>query len=239
MVEVYMLIANIIIAEKISTCNDNILLRVQSKSKKKLINSNITDPLLLEQINKFNMESAKYSDVINDETYHYSLNRKFYTHFTSPIRRYIDIVVHRLIKLIINNDKKIINEKIKNICNFINEKKKCFKKAYRECLLLDTFYNIYKYKNGIYDYNGYIIDFNESGILIFINELNLSVRYNFLNKKTNHLFKVEIIDDYNIKFINEELNKVSNYSLYQKVNVRIIFCKNEGLFYKKFQIQLT
>ena len=44
MVEVYMLIANIIIAEKISTCNDNILLRVQSKSKKKLINSNITDP---------------------------------------------------------------------------------------------------------------------------------------------------------------------------------------------------
>ena len=72
------------------------------------------------------MESAKYIDVINDETYHYSLNRKFYTHFTSPIRRYIDIVVHRLVKSIINNDKKIINDKIKNICNFINEKKKMF-----------------------------------------------------------------------------------------------------------------
>ena len=240
MVEVYMLIANIIIAEKMSLCKNNIILRVQNKNKKNTVVSeeNIDDTFLLEQINKFNMDSAKYIDNVNADTYHYSLNKKFYTHFTSPIRRYIDIIVHRKIKSIINTDERKININLKSICDYINDKKKCLKKAYRECLLLKTFYKIYNNNDGIYDYEGYIIDLDESIMLIFINKLNLNINYKILNKKTNHLFKVEINDNLSIKIINKETNEIINYSLYQKINIRITFCKNEGLFHKKFQIQL-
>lgn len=37
--------------------------------------------------------------VLKDETLfrHYALNVPFYTHFTSPIRRYADVLVHRLL----------------------------------------------------------------------------------------------------------------------------------------------
>ncbi|NWW82413.1 DI3L2 exonuclease, partial [Climacteris rufus] len=47
------------------------------------------------------MQMALYfcTGVLEDETLfcHYALNVPFYTHFTSPIRRYADIVVHRLL----------------------------------------------------------------------------------------------------------------------------------------------
>lgn len=77
------------------------------------------------------MQQAKYfcsGSISTDQFYHYGLANDIYTHFTSPIRRYPDILVHRLLSAAIGidpadsslTDEKIAMERCNN-CNLRNK----------------------------------------------------------------------------------------------------------------------
>lgn len=68
----------------------NILKEVHGKDEESLVNI-----LMLRT-----MQKAKYSET---RKAHFGLSTNYYTHFTSPIRRYPDLIVHRLLKKFINN----------------------------------------------------------------------------------------------------------------------------------------
>ncbi|KAL9544808.1 hypothetical protein MBANPS3_007440 [Mucor bainieri] len=68
-------------------------------------NQDVKDVLLILAIRT--MQRAKYfcsGSLDITKFHHYALNESFYTHFTSPIRRYADVIVHRLLETAISND---------------------------------------------------------------------------------------------------------------------------------------
>lgn len=77
-----------------------LLKKVEGKKEETVINT-----LMLRSLKK-----AKYSEVHGT---HFGLAAKYYSHFTSPIRRYPDLQIHRIIKLFISN--KLDNKKIKHL----------------------------------------------------------------------------------------------------------------------------
>ncbi|XP_046355457.2 helicase with zinc finger domain 2-like isoform X1 [Haliotis rufescens] len=70
------------------------------------------------------MESAEYkcSMLSEKELNHFSLNTKMYTHFTSPIRRYVDLIVQRLVHAALDGKScPYSSSEIADICAYIND----------------------------------------------------------------------------------------------------------------------
>ena len=127
-----------------------------------------------------------------DELKHCALNFELYTHFTSPIRRYPDIIVHRQIKEILKMKKgEISNEEFKifdeysplmeHFNDVYNNSKQISQKSQRifQCIYLKTI-PYKKYEALIMDINGKSnkrINVNEIIVALFIPEINLELEW--------------------------------------------------------------
>jgi len=84
----------------------SLFLSIQKQAKEKGIETYI-DKLLI----KAQKQAAYTAENIG----HFGLGFEAYTHFTSPIRRYSDLTLHRLLKAILKNDKKKVDFILRNI----------------------------------------------------------------------------------------------------------------------------
>jgi len=65
---------------------------------------------------------------------HYGLAFNHYTHFTSPIRRYPDVLVHRLLFHYLNNTSRVDKERIEKLCKHSSEMEIIASKAERDSI---------------------------------------------------------------------------------------------------------
>ena len=103
----------------ISSSLNNLLSEVQGKKEQ-----NLVDTLTIRSMSK-----AAYS---TENIGHYGLAFDYYSHFTSPIRRYPDVMAHRLLQFYLDGGKSVNEEEYEEKCMHSSDRENLAAKAERD-----------------------------------------------------------------------------------------------------------
>lgn len=152
-----------------------------SKNINKLLDSVQGKPEenLIETLAIRSMQKARYT---TDNIGHYGLAMDYYTHFTSPIRRYPDMMVHRLLERYQTGGRSVIKNKYEDYCKHCSDMESVAANAERASIK-------YKQVEFMKDKLGQVFD----GVVSGVTEWGLYVELN--ENKCEGLIPIRDLDD--------------------------------------------
>lgn len=182
--------------------------------------------------NIYNRMRASYISGCEGNIGHSSLQLNNYTHMTSPIRRYFDIMVHRMLYETLYN----ISEMETNyqpICDYLNVQRYNIKMASIEFNRLFVIFDICKNSGSVIDVFGTIIRIDDNKINVFVEELNLDVICYVIPKKLIRNVAYES-DDKSLRILESGMT----LNLNQRIKIRISITLQEHELKKKINVQI-
>jgi exoribonuclease R len=237
LVENWMIIANKLTAAHLIENNiSNLILRVHNASLCPSINENINNSSLIDYLKIRNESSALYQLYKKEEEQkHSKLGNEYYTHFTSPIRRSVDLFIHALL---LKKNNIMENEKLNKILDKINIFTKNTRKFDRNIKRLNFIYSIKELNKNIDTY-AYIINITINKLTVYIPEYNLEEKIIIIPKKFEKIANIDLIknesDNHIIKisYRLDDNDKILEYNLYQKIEIRLwVFTSFDNIFDK-------
>jgi exosome complex exonuclease DIS3/RRP44 len=168
--------------------------------------------------------------------WHYGLACPLYTHFTSPIRRYADVLVHRLLAVAINApgaasvglaaDKTILSD----VCDNLNYRNRMAQQAQRSSIDLFTIL-FFRGKNVKED--AYIIRMMKSSLVVLVPKYGMECVVE-INDLDNLLFDTE-----KIAFVHKENTENVVYRLFQHIKIQISVLEHEASLRERLAVKIA
>jgi len=156
------------------------------------------------------MAKAKYS---TEAKGHFGLAFPHYSHFTSPIRRYPDMMVHRLLQHYLDGGKSVSKKEYEDKCIHSSEREKRAADAERASIKYKQVEFMAMAENKVYD--GIITGVTDFGVFVEIIETKCEGMCRLADMKDDYYE----YDEKNYRIVGQKKKKV--YRLGDKVEVRI------------------
>ena len=153
------------------------------------------------EVDKLIIQSQQQASYQTKQLGHFGLGFSSYSHFTSPIRRYSDLVLHRMLKT------SKIPKDIDDICSDISTKEREIAKCVWD--LEDRIYARYASKNIGQSFEAIISDVDEHPSVEFINKI-AGLKANIINYESQSLFS-------NVEVVIEEVDVIA-----KEIKVKIV-----------------
>ena len=180
---------------------------------------------------------------------HYGLATEIYTHFTSPIRRYADLVAHRQLAAAIDYeplDASVRSKsKLEGVCKNINVRHRNAQMAGRASV---EYYVGQALKGRVLEEEGFVMKVFSNGFVVFVPRFGIEglIRLRDLSfqqegpcRGEQQQKELEAVFDAEEYVLRTEGSRVLRVELFEKVVVRISDVKEEGTGKRKIMLQLV